>query len=73
MNKFQYISKNLPLFKELEKIGFISTYLLSHYSLYCRYDFYRRNNSKSESIFCAAEDFKISESTVRRVINEMES
>ena len=72
MTRFEYINNNLPEIKEETKMGFIPTTILQHYTIYCRYDFYRKQkNNVSTSVFYTSEDFKISERLVYKIIKEM--
>jgi len=72
INRFQYISKNLRRIKKEVRIGLVSTCLLWHYALYCRYDFHRRTNSVVDSVLYVSEDFKVSETLVYKIKKEME-
>ena len=72
MTRFEYINANLPEITEEVKMGFIPTDVLNHYSVYCRYDFYRKqNHNVSTAVFYTSEDFKISERTIFRIIKDM--
>ena len=72
MTKFTYINDNLDRLKEEVKMGLVSPSVLYHYSIFCRFDFYRKQeNNVSTSVFYTSEDFKINEGTVYRVIKSM--
>ena len=73
MTKFQYINQNLDRFKNEVKLGFISTYWLSHYYAYSRYDYYRKQGfRKCQSVFYTSEDLRVSEQLIHRVRKDME-
>jgi len=72
MIKFQYINENIKQIKEQVKTGLISTTILSHYAIYSRYDYYRRNkHSKRDAVFFIVDDFELSERTIYRIIKNM--
>jgi hypothetical protein len=74
MTKFNYINNNLDRIKQEVKMGLISTSTLNHYAIYSRYDYFRRlNNYNGVSILLTADSCKVDDSTVYRVIKEMES
>jgi len=73
MTRFQYINDNLDQVKEEVKMGLISTTVLSHYAIYCRYDYYRKlGNRNSISILIASDNFRVSENLIYKIIKEME-
>jgi hypothetical protein len=74
MTKFNYINANLCRIKYEYTIGMIPVTILSHYSIYSRYDYYRKlNNYIGISVQNVAEEFKISNILVRKIIKEMET
>jgi hypothetical protein len=54
-------------------MGLISTSTLNHFTIYSRYDYFRRlNNYNGISILLTADSCRVCESLVYRVIKEME-
>jgi len=73
MTKFQYINTNIDRIKNEVRMGLISTSTLSHYTIYSRYDYFRKlGNYVCHSVLFAADNCRVSEPTVYRVIKEME-
>ncbi len=74
MTRFSYINQNLDRIKNEIKLGLISPCTLKHYGIYARYDYYRKiNNSVTISAIFAAEDFKVNDRWVYKIIKNMET
>jgi len=73
MNKFNYINENFLTIKKEVKMGLIPPTVLSHFAIYSRYDYYRKlDNYVGFSVLVAADNCRVSESLVYKVIKEME-
>jgi len=76
MTRFEYINKNLLTpegIKDQIKLGFLSTTIYWHFSIYSRFDFYRKQKHNiTTSVFYVTEDFKISERSVYRILTNMQ-
>lgn len=69
----QEIIHNEPFLKKLYKLGFINYKFWIHTEIYLRFDMYiKTGNKKTCSIQWTADEFKVSTSTIYRVIKEME-
>ncbi len=74
MTRFIYINKNIDRIRKEIKMGLISTTVLSHFAIYSRYDYYRKlNNYNGISILLTADNCRVSEKHVYKIIKEMES
>jgi hypothetical protein len=74
MTRFDNISKNIDCYKKVIKDGFLSTSVLNHLIIYCRYDYYRKQGySVTQSVFFTSEDNKICESMFYKIKKEMET
>jgi hypothetical protein len=74
MTKFNYINDNLQRIKYEVTKGIIPVTVLSHYSIYSRYDYYRKlGNYVGISVQNVAEDYKVSCILVYKIIREMEA
>jgi hypothetical protein len=73
MTRFQYINENFLTIKKEVKMGFIPPTVLSHFAIYSRYDYYRKlDNYVGFSVLFAADNCRVSESLVYKIIKEME-
>jgi len=73
MTKFQYINTNIDRIKNEYHMGLIRISTLDHYVIYSRYDYYRRiNDYNGVSVLLTADNCKVCEMTVYRIIKEME-
>jgi hypothetical protein len=74
MNRFQYINQNIARIKVDVRIGITSSYILRHFEVYSRYDYYRRlgHNVRSSAMY-AGDDFRINETYVFKIKKFMET
>ena len=73
MTLYNYISTNYGRIKEDIRYGLISTTIIRHFEVYCRYDYYRKaGNTVSNSVLCTSEDYKCNERWIYKVIKNME-
>jgi hypothetical protein len=74
MTIFNSINTNEKLFKEWIQSGIISCSVLFHWEIYARYDALKKmGNSEVMTRFRIAEQYKMNESTVFRIVKKMES
>jgi hypothetical protein len=74
MTIFSYLNENIGSIHNLVKIGLVNCSIINHYSLYSRYDYYRKAGNKCrESVLFTARDHKVSERTVFRIRSKMET
>jgi len=74
MTTYVYINSNIDNIRNLVKTGLMPCSIINHYSLYSRYDYYRKSGSKCrEAVLFTAKDHRVSERTVFRIISKMES
>jgi hypothetical protein len=74
MTKAEYISRNIDHIKMDIKLGIVSSTILRHLEIYCRFDYYRKSGLPvNESILNAGDDFKVSETTVFKIKKQMEA
>ena len=73
MTRFQYINTNLERIKIDVRIGIVSTYTLSHFAAYSRFDYYRKQGFNiCDSISCACQDMNVSERCMYVIKKKME-
>lgn len=74
MMLFNYVNENIDRIKLDIRRGIIPCSLLRYWEIYGRYDVHKRQgDSETIARFCTSEDFDVSESTICRVIQKMES
>ena len=74
MTKFEYLNQNIFKIKWEVRKGIIPNSIIRHYSIYSRFDYYRKlNNKVSISVFYTSEDFKVTEKCVYKIKKDMES
>jgi len=77
MTKFKYINDNLLTphgIKDQLKLGIIPTAIMRHFAVYSRYDYYRKQGHKKyHAISFINIDLNISESSIIRIIKDMET
>lgn len=74
MTKFEYLNQNIFKTNTEVKKGIIPSSIIRHYTIYSRFDYYRKlDNKVSVSVFYTSEDFKIPERCVYRIKKDMES
>ena len=74
MTLFTYITKNQDIIKYCVKIGLMPCTIISHITIYSRYDYYKRlGYGNYDAVLYAAEDSQISVWTVYRIIKKMEA
>lgn len=70
---FEYINHNLTQIKKLVTIGLIPCVILKHYSIYARYDYYKKlGHNQRNAIIYTGLDNNISETWVYKIIKYME-
>jgi len=73
MTVFTYIGENIDRIKKDVRIGITSYCVIKHWAIYSRYDYYKKTGySSAESVFCAGQDYKISDVWVYNIIKKME-
>lgn len=73
MTVFIYIGQNLERIREEAALGLIKSSVMLHFEIYSRYDYYRKSDyGVSDSALYTADDYKISERWVYKVIKRME-
>jgi hypothetical protein len=73
MTRFEFINANIEGIRKYMQKGLILTSVLNHYTIYSRYDYYRKlGNYVGISVMLTSEDYKVSEILVRKIIHEME-
>lgn len=74
MTLFNYINENLDKVKVDVKNGLMPCSIISHFTIYSRFDYYRKlGNPCCDATIYVCNDFQVSESTVFRIIKKMES
>ena len=70
---FDYINKEIDRIKYDVKLGIIPCAVLKHYSIYSRYDYYKKlGNSKENAVVFVCNDFQVARSWVFIIIKKME-
>jgi len=73
MSRFEYINLHLDTIRKEVKIGLISPTILAHYSIYSRFDYYRKSGEYvGVSVFFTNQDMKVSEKTIYKIIKNMQ-
>ena len=73
MTVYSYISINIDRIKKETAIGMVPCSILRHWEIYSRYDAYKKmSHSVVEAVLFAAQDMKVSERIVFRIIKRME-
>jgi hypothetical protein len=73
MKRFEYINSHIDTIRKEIKIGLMPTSILRHYAIYSRFDYYRKlKYYVGISVFYTSEDMEISETTIYKVIKNME-
>jgi hypothetical protein len=74
MMLFNYINENINRVKNDIKLGIMPCSILFHWEIYARYDALKKmGNSEAMTRFRIAEQYKMNESTVFRIVKKMES
>jgi hypothetical protein len=74
MTLFSYINENIDHVKTDTRLGLISCSLLNHYSIYSRFDYYKKlGHSIRDAASCAAIDFNVTDNTVFIIKKKMEA
>jgi hypothetical protein len=71
---FEYIGENIERIKQDVKIGITSFCILNSWAVYSRYLHYRsREKQKTLCVLFTAQDFKLGERHVYKIIQKMEA
>lgn len=71
---FTYISQNIDRVKYEAKIGLISCNLLTQWTIYSRYDYWKKlNNSTPNAVIFIANEFQVTCDWVYKIIRKMET
>lgn len=74
MTVFEFLTENHTVINTLTKCGIISISTPTHYAVYSRFKHLRdRGKSKTDSYIFVADEFRISDNMVYRIVKKMES
>lgn len=71
MTTYECIDKNIESFKDLVRIGIVSTTVLSYYNIYCVYRSASNIESRMNRLYFAADVCKVTPGIVRNAIRMM--
>ena len=73
MTRFEYINDNFDRIKSDVSNRITPACVIKHFAIYGRYEYYKKQGyNKTTAALFAGDDFRISDRSVLRIINQME-
>jgi len=71
MTRFEYVNNNLERIRVETKYGLVSSSILRHFEIYCRFDYYRKQGyTVRDAAIYAGEDMRVSDRWVLKIIKQ---